>query len=723
MRTSLLVMILTLGWMGSASGQIDRAAPLEVTLLKDVRSIDTPGSPGTLCVFGNATPLITGEMNDQPVVVAAAGTIGRGRVVALAHNGYFAAASLERADTGRLIINAARWARSNQPAPIRAVGDASLLNRLRDVGLDAQSLGRERLSDVLPHTSVLIIDAGRLHEDDLPAVEAFVRGGGGLITGLPGWGWKQLNPGKSLADDLPMNRLLMHAGIVIADGHAGGRDNVFAVGEVDPLVRADVALDAALQGRLPAKSALVASAALLLAADALPSTEPSLRPRIDRLLDQPPPDLRHPQPDRPLRPTDVIARVILILQERDLPRTPMERIRAHPSADAFPGAVTADAPRVRRALDADHLLPGWNSTGLYAAPGETVIVRIDPVDVAHGLSVRIGAHSDGIAHLRDWKRAPRIDRVIPITEPLTRIASPFGGLVYIESRDRVQVRPIEIEGAVEAPRFVLGRTSPAEWTTSRQAPGPWGELIGEKIILTLPASALRELESPTALMQFWDRVADACADLATIPHERVRPERYVADVQISAGYMHAGYPIMTHLDAVPRFVDLDLLRTRGDWGMFHEIGHNHQSPDWTFDGTGEVTVNLFTMYVMETLVSDYRPHPSFTQDKQRAMWRAHRASGSPFEQWKRDPFLALVMYRQLIDAFGWDAFKRVFAEYRALPADQRPRTDDDKRDQWMIRMSRTTGRNLGPFFDAWGVPTSPAAKASIADLPVWMPEN
>jgi hypothetical protein len=86
-----------------------------------------------------------------------------------------------------------------------------------------------------------------------------------------------------------------------------------------------------------------------------------------------------------------------------------------------------------------------------------------------------------------------------------------------------------------------------------------------------------------------------------------------------------------------------------------------------------------------------------------------------------DPFLALAMYAQLQEAFGWGAFRSVFSEYRCLPAGERPKTDDEKRDQWLVRFSRAVGRNLGPFFEIWGVPTSPEARASIAHLPVWMP--
>jgi hypothetical protein len=79
------------------------------------------------------------------------------------------------------------------------------------------------------------------------------------------------------------------------------------------------------------------------------------------------------------------------------------------------------------------------------------------------------------------------------------------------------------------------------------------------------------------------------------------------------------------------------------------------------------------------------------------------------------------MYKQLKDEFGWDAYKRVFAEYRALPEEERPKTDADRRDQWLVRFSRTVGRNLGPFFEYWGVPTSEAARKSIDQLPAWMP--
>jgi hypothetical protein len=310
---------------------------------------------------------------------------------------------------------------------------------------------------------------------------------------------------------------------------------------------------------------------------------------------------------------------------------------------------------------------------------------------------------------------------------LVKAANPFGGPLYIDvpANGGLGLAEIQVRGAVEAPHFVLGKTDPVQWREQvRNRPAPWAELESSKVILTVPSSAIRGLDDPVPLMEFWVHVLDACADLAGWPLQRERPERYVADVQIGAGYMHSGYPIMTHLDVAPLVVDVQKLITEGSWGHFHEMGHNHQSGDWTFDGAGEVTVNLFSLYIIDRCCHLSGPgHPAIAADARAKKTAEYLAAGAPFERWKGDPFLALIMYMQLREAFGWEAFRRVFAEYRALPEAQRPRNDDEKRDQWLVRFSKAVGHDLGPFFRAWGVPTSAQAQATIADLPDWMPPD
>jgi len=285
---------------------------------------------------------------------------------------------------------------------------------------------------------------------------------------------------------------------------------------------------------------------------------------------------------------------------------------------------------------------------------------------------------------------------------------------------------VAISGGVEAPRFVLGETKLMEWKMRiRMAPAPWAELETKKVILSIPSEKIRQLDDPEALMKFWDEILDAEADLATIPRDRKRPERIVPDTQISAGYMHSGYPIMTPLDkSVEHSLSLAEMK-QGSWGHFHELGHNHQVGDWTFDGTTEVTCNLFSLYCMETLCGKPpgQGHDAMKPEAADKRLRTYLSSSDKFNRWKSDPFLALIMYHQLRVGFGWETYKKVFAEYRDLPKDQRPKTDEEKHDQWLVRFSKATGKNLGPFFEAWGIPTSTAARDSIKSLPTWMPAD
>ena len=430
--------------------------------------------------------------------------------------------------------------------------------------------------------------------------------------------------------------------------------------------------------------------------------------------------------------------------------TPPEFVRAHPSAADFPGSVPINAPRLTRTLTINTSAPRghstgpysqpdrprWHSTGLYAAPGELVTVTV-PSAVARngGLNVHVGAHSDTNWKRPEWTRMPVISRRFPISATTTHIANAFGGLIYVEVPVNANVGKVtvKIEGAVAAPLFVLGETEPVAWRNEiRYAPAPWAEIAGRNMIVTTAASEVRDLDDPAAVAETWDRVLDLNAELAAWPSPaRLRRERFVVDRQISVGWMHAGYPIMAHLHHQAKVVDVRHLRSPvgweerdSNWGIFHEVGHQHQRSDWTFNGSVEVTVNLFTLYVYEFLcgisvAENWRGSPAF---RAREMAR-YDFENPDFELWKREPFLALVMYVQMQQAFGWDAYRQVFATYRALPDSERPKNDDEKRDQWLVRFSRQVGRNLGPFFEMWGVPTSRTARASIADLPVWLPPD
>jgi hypothetical protein len=658
-------------------------------LLDGVHEVGVAGVPGPLCVVGrDAFPVVAGSVGKFRAPLVAAARWGEGRVVAFGHGGYLHRGTMTQGDTRALVLNAVRWVGGERVATVR----------LPD--LPGTPLADAQWWTQLDGFDVLCVDTHLIRSDAArAAVAAFVKGGGGLVTAGLGWGWSQLNPGKDLPTEHPGNRLLGAAGIYWADG-------TLRAPTVDRAALAGTHAGRALDGKLDAQAGWV----LTQAARALPPDDTLLRPKLDALAAAP--VSKFPVKSGRAR---LALTMQLLAREHD--------VEAHPAAAHFPGAVEAEP--VARTLSIDTGVPGWHSTGLYAAPGAAVSIDVPAAAAGQDLWLRIGAHNDRLWNKPAWRRAPEICRRVPIAKTATATPSAFGGPVYVEVPRGCGLGPIDVKirGAVPAPYYVHGVTTPEEWKRVRAYPGPWAELQGKNVILTVPSRLVRTLDHPAALMDFWDSVLDQCADLAARPRERERPERLVADIQISVGYMHAGYPIMTHLDAAERMVDLAHMK-RGDWGMFHELGHNHQHRDWTFAGTVEVTCNLFTLYVFEKLCgAPAATHKSLAPEKRAQTVAQYVAGGRDFDHWKAKPFLALVMYVQLREEFGWETFRKAFAEYRALPKAERPKNDAEKRDQWLVRFSRATGKNLGPFFRAWGVPTSDAARAEVADLPAWMPEG
>ncbi len=633
-----------------------------------------------------------------------------------------------------MVRNEARWlSNGKRDARVGLHGASQIKGVLAADGFQVRELKDHEVVAALAELDVLFTSGHSWTKPEdgaaIAALQGFVERGGGLLISACAWGWQQLNPGKDILTEFAGNRLALPLGLAFTDQMVGPTGPQGWVADRQGLERleAQPALARLLNRTAPPSQEEMAElgGTLSLAARSLPPDDTILMSRLTQLAASAGASAV-PGPKRPIPDSDGLARLAITIETQRTRRLPADEVKADPSASFFPGAVPTDAERVSQAIELDLTVPGWHSTGLYAAPGEVITVNVPTASAKQKLGLRIGCHTDKLWHLDKWKRKPEISFETALKGGENRVANPFGGLVYVTVPSSQQgTATVAIAGAVRAPLYVHGQTSPAAWRdTIRNYPGPWAELATDKVILSVPSANIRNLDDPAALMEFWIKVLDADADLAMIPRERQRPERYVPDEQISAGYMHSGYPIMTWMDAAPRFVDLASLQTKGDWGMFHEMGHNHQSGHWTFNGTTEVTCNLFSIYVLEKVCGLTGSEAKRVyDDKVTKRMLEYFAAGAPFETWKSDPFLALRMYMDLRMAFGWEPFQTVFKQYREAGKDELPNNDDEKRDQWLVRMSRQVGRNLGPFFQQWGVPTSEAARQSIADLPGWMPED
>jgi len=666
----------------------DRAAMLE-----GVGAVEQLGVPGRLALVGEgAFAVVVGA--DPPAPFVAAARFGKGRVVAFGHNAYIGPNPETAPGAARLFQNALSWLGADEGGEVAVIGgDRRLDETLSELGY--------RVIDkaAAPSGASVLIwrEGAALGPADRKALIDAVADGTGLMTGVCPWGWAQVHRGASLRLELPQHEVLGPMGLAFTHGTVTAASG-FGVGELPGELSAFAGFAALTAGEEPERIDLLEAGLRAAPPSAAPFWE-----AVDAALGKRA-NLRPPSSRSPLRREDVADRLAVTRATLDWGELGADEVPAAPGAEIFPGAAeTAELGGVERTHAIDP--PGWRSTGFYAAPGEPV--RLEVVGPTRW-RLRVGAHRDGLWHKDAWKRWPEITAEFDLVEGHNAIASPFGGPLYLIPPRNGAPLVVRWHAAARAPHFRNG-----QWVHGDSKEAPWAELEGEHVVLTVPAPAALAIEDPAGLMAYWDEVLVAHCRLGAEPVP-ARKERFVADVQISAGYMHSGYPIMTHLDVVTpgagrpgKELDLKLLKRDGSWGHFHELGHNRQKGAWTFGGTGEVTCNLFSLNAAELLCGiEPWDHPwlAGNRDAAREYLRAPDFDGV----WRKRPGLALMSYAELQREFGWEPFREAFAGYHGRPA---PRGDDDKIATWIRSISVACERDLRPFFEGWGFPIAPTLKA------------
>uniref|UniRef100_H3DA20 Si:ch211-210b2.2 n=1 Tax=Tetraodon nigroviridis TaxID=99883 RepID=H3DA20_TETNG len=361
----------------------------------------------------------------------------------------------------------------------------------------------------------------------------------------------------------------------------------------------------------------------------------------------------------------------------------------------------------------------WISTGLYLSPGMKTTLTLPDAIVNKGWKIQIGCQTDYLQH-QELKRAPSVHLRVPVTSETMQVRNLWGGLIYLLAPPQTRVTGVEmlVQQAVLAPYYKSGVTTACEWSQLRVAPSPWAELEFDNIILTVPSNVVRDLEQAEALAKLWNNIMKSVAELASIPLKFPRKERIVSDVQISAGWMHAGYPIMGHIPTASIMVSIKKATTGDFWGPLHELGHNQQRFCWEFKPhTTEATCNLWSVHVHEEVLGVCRAkaHPDLTLEKRNARIKKYVANGRSLSDW--NVWTALETYLQLQEKFGWDAFKKVFASYyekRNFPQDNK-----GKMNLYAETFSRTVGMNLTGFCKSWGWPIEEETEEALSHLPPW----
>eukprot|EP00912_Choanoflagellata_sp_UC4_P001949 UC4_evm4s1249 len=406
-------------------------------------------------------------------------------------------------------------------------------------------------------------------------------------------------------------------------------------------------------------------------------------------------------------------------------------------AQYFPGMIENSSGEenfthsVQVSLDKDN----WQTTGLYAPPGQIISVKIvsETREAINSLNLQIGCHTDvswnkapssndqndwrkivGGSHaLRDaWYRWPELCHTFNIS-PNPTVSSgwnPRGGPIFIvrdpsakHSNNSVK---LEITGAVRASVFKLGDNIGQDWKIESSKGSkdfaPWTELIGRWITFHVPFSFASEISDVGAVISFWDDVVECYNDLIRPPSHCPPQQRVVFDIQPSEGHGHGGNPIVLHMDHMPHvFADETKLRKNGYWPLFHYLGSNFKDPCWNFQGFEFAASNLFALYASHVLLKKEtdRAHKSLKNYRLKALKFIMTSGGER----PNDPSIALAMFALLQQEFSWSKFRQVFLQYGRVHGLDRPMSDGARVDMFITKFCNVVHQDMTPFFDLFGL--------------------
>jgi hypothetical protein len=735
------------------------AQTLKDTLLRNVGSLPMPTVPERVSHFytANERPQIIATFKwdavpDLQVTAIMASTFGKGKVLALNSTAYLKPGLLQNKDVAQLLTNALNWAGNGKKGLTIALTTNADNIALRDL-LNSQhaSVYNIKNFDFKKKTDILILTEDVSIISQQKQIEAFIRNGGTLILGSP---YNDIyNKREAIGNKdfifLGINNVLTKAGIYAMYNFAKNPENnkVLLTDSIPDYLHINTLLPRLLLEQKTDRDDFIDYAFVSPALELTVENNNIDAPIIKHLKQyfNVPDTLPVPLPGKAVHNNTPMLRagtkigymLYPKLHTADKPTTKAAGYKT------FPGEVPNDAPRVNETVSIPVMvgtqdLPDMpsvyyrpHSTGLYVPAGEKVTVTISKDDIKQHLKAQIGVHNDDVTGLEEFKRVPiDMTKTFELDKEKTEVYSPFGGLLLISIGDTCKLSNIKInvKGAVKAPYFKLGETNEQDWiNTIRNNPAPWAELASDKIVFTVPSYRIGNLTNPVKLMQFWDEVMDADADLAIISRKRVHQERIIVDVDVAYGSLYTvpSKIVAPDDESAGQMLDESYMRANGLWGQFHELGHRHQFFDLNYPGTTEVTVNLYTMYVYDKVLHKGIYNHTGMEDKDKVIKviKTYLDNDPTFEKWGKDPFLALSMYMQIIDAFGWDAIKGAHTIYRNLPKDQYPKDDQEKTDLWFNTICKVTNRNMTRFFEVWKVPVSADAKKKVTGYKEWFPKE
>ncbi|MEM1418170.1 MAG: M60 family metallopeptidase, partial [Myxococcota bacterium] len=358
----------------------------------------------------------------------------------------------------------------------------------------------------------------------------------------------------------------------------------------------------------------------------------------------------------------------------------------------------------------------WVQTGLFLREGETATVvdeggewSLGPVTVGEPID-----HSDCVT----GQLVARIglhykDELLTCVGGSATITAPRDGLLFVgmlpsndlgetyETRRRAtgarSVR-VSVPEGVGATVPTVPTAEVAAFDYAAVSSG-WVELAGAHVIATLPtATAIADRDGLAAALDRLDTIYELHEALRGAVPQHGQRLRFFPD-GTQPGYMLAGNPIRMALGLVS-LENEDRISRAGVpaeeaqvWGFTHEMGHDFTFVNgaWNYQEQSlEAWPNVFSVNALEQL--GIALHPNL-----------ERCAEGPFPYGDWDPWEGLCFLLELREERGFAHYEAFFRALNELSPGQVPGFAP----RWHFvhdLMEETSGADLTPRFEAWGVP-------------------
>lgn len=365
---------------------------------------------------------------------------------------------------------------------------------------------------------------------------------------------------------------------------------------------------------------------------------------------------------------------------------------------------------IKRSLGFRWAMSPLQPTGFWAKAGDSLTVELAS---AEGVSAKIYL-LNRTDSTYDYSGAQKV----ALQPGLNSIQAETDGEIYIVTdNESVVGSNVEVtlaSGGRPMPMFVLGQHSDSDFQQMLDAfpDAPHVHFVSDNFFSTvIRDNAIKYTKHPTEMLKTWEEVIQlgreqyGLDDLSLWPNADKQPRVHFIDYTDGAKSTGSMFAWRYRLGASAKGSIRDVIdaeQFRKSWGPWHEYGHILQIPSMQWKGLSEVTVNLTSLYIQRALGHESRLEKDGHWD------RVIPTLNTPKTDFNSMTKLLdkVAMFWQLDLTFGKPFYRDLAQRYRDLTLSERPKSDVDKQQTFIRFASLSSGYNLTPFFEAWGLELS-----------------